>query len=813
MFQNDLRIAFRNLRTNKFFTLLNVVGLALGMSACLTVILIIKDQLSYEKFHSNAASTYRLLCQADSRDEDGRAKFASTPFPLGETLVNDFAVAEKSTRLICGLNDNDATTATNQTLPISGYFAEPSFFEVFSFQLDVGNAATALSEPYTIILEKKTAVRFFGDQNPIGQTLAIKGWGTYRVTGVAALPAGKSHIGFECLASMSSVSAVEAAYKPNEEENKIVGNWENRFMTHNYVRLRPGKTQADLEAALLVLSEKRSKANKLGENIHFFAQNLLKITPAPELLANEIGFGLPWIFIWVLAAFVVLLTIFPCLNYANLAVARALARAKEVGVRKVSGARDSDLKRLFLTESVLTSLFALSLAWVLHLVLNGFIKQNILSEINNRGTEPISFEADATTWLVFILFGITVGLFAGWLPAHRLSKMHAATALRGEMSGHNKSGSRFGWRAMMTVGQFAVSLIFMIVVATLWNQMQFMTLANYGFQKENLLTLDLKGNTASTLAAEIAQDHRVKGVCASSILIAGNSLQGTDIQREPGGEKTQLFFIHTDQNYVPVMGLRLVAGENFPEDSNPKQEQYILLNEKAVTQYQFGTPAEAIGKTLWLTDSTPVTVRGVLADFNFRPLNETIKPFALRFSPKDCGVLQIRLNPGDPAPALASIESIWKKTDAVHPFEAAFMEEKIRRAYSAIKILGGLIGFFALLGLSLASLGMLGMVTYMVGAKVKEIGVRKVVGASVGQVVLLISRRFLVLLGVAVGLAVPIGWFLSNFMLDFFAYRIPVGFSILASSSSILLFFGLMAIGVQTVRAALANPVKSLRSE
>jgi putative ABC transport system permease protein len=488
---------------------------------------------------------------------------------------------------------------------------------------------------------------------------------------------------------------------------------------------------------------------------------------------------------------VVLLTIFPCLNYANLAVARALARAKEVGVRKVSGARDSDLKRLFLTESVLTSLFALSLAWVLHLVLNGFIKQNILSEINNQGTEPISFEADATTWLVFILFGITVGLFAGWLPARRLSKM----------------------RAMMTVGQFAVSLIFMIVVATLWNQMQFMTLANYGFQKENLLTLDLKGNTASTLAAEIAQDHRVKGVCASSILIAGNSLQGTDIQREPGGEKTQLFFIHTDQNYVPVMGLRLVAGENFPEDANPKNEQYILLNEKAVTQYQFGTPAEAIGKTLWLTDSTPVTVRGVLADFNFRPLNETIKPFALRFSPKDCGVLQIRLTPGDPAPALASIESIWKKTDAVHPFEAAFMEEKIRRAYSAIKILGGLIGFFALLGLSLASLGMLGMVTYMVGAKVKEIGVRKVVGASVGQVVLLISRRFLVLLGVAVGLAVPLGWFLSNFMLDFFAYRIPVGFSILASSASILLFFGLMAIGVQTVRAALANPIKSLRSE
>ncbi|MBP6828289.1 MAG: FtsX-like permease family protein, partial [Saprospiraceae bacterium] len=498
---------------------------------------------------------------------------------------------------------------------------------------------------------------------------------------------------------------------------------------------------------------------------------------------------------------------------ANLAVARALARAKEVGIRKVVGARDGDVKRLFLVESVLTALFALVFAWAIHLGLNRYIETNILSEINYRGSDPISFRADAVAWVVFIVFGVVVGLLAGWLPARRLAKWRPARALRGQMSGAGDRISRFGWRKVMTVGQFTVSLIFMIFVATVWSQLQFLTMADYGFQKENLLTFDLKGNNAATLAAEIEQDHRVTGVSAASILIAGNSLQGDQIQRERGGEKTGIYNLYTDEKYVPVMGLNLVAGENFPADANPDREQYILLNEKAVAAFQLGTPAEAVGKTLWLNDSTPLAVRGVLRDFNFRPLKTEIEPFALRFLPKSTGFLHVRLAPGDPGPALASLESIWKKTDLLHPFEATFMEEKMRNAYRDIEIMGGLIGFFALLGLSLACLGLLGMVTYTMSAKVKEIGVRKVVGASLAQVVLLLSRNYLVMLGLAVALAMPVGYYLSNVFLGFFAYRISVGFFILGGSAVMLLVFGLLTVGVQTVRAALANPVKSLRSE
>jgi len=813
MLINYIKIALRNLRSHKFFTLLNVGGLALGMSACLTVILIIRDQLSYDRFHPAGERTFRLLSQQFGGNGEAQGKCATTPYPLGEKLVSDFAVAEKTTRLVRGINENDAKTAAGLTLPITGYFAEPTFFEVFGFGLEVGNAATALTEPNSIVLSQKTAERFFGSENPIGQTLDIKGWGIFRVTGIAARAPGKSHIGFECLASASSLPVIERGYKPEEAVMKLTDNWENRWMTISYVQLRPGKTREDLEAALAVVGENVSKTNEKSEKAVFYAQSLAKITPAPELLTNEIGFGFPWFVIWALGAFVVLLIVFPCLNYANLAVARSLERAKEVGIRKVVGAGEGELTRLFLTESVLTAMLSLVVAWVLHRGLNHFLEQKLLSEINLRGSEPISFDADAVTWFCFLLFGIGVGLFSGWLPARRLSKMRPAAALRsqtGDLVGRKR---RFGWRSAMTIGQFAVSLIFMIVVGTLWSQLKFMALADYGFQKENLLTLPLHGNKVELLATEIAQDHRVAGVCASSILIAGNSLQTTGLQREPAGEPTEICFAQTDKNYVPVMKLRLVAGQNFPENANPERENFILLNEKAVERFQLGSPGEAVGKTLWLNDSTPVAVCGVLADFHFRPLKDAVEPFALRFSPRHCSVLQIRLAPGDPRQSLAAIESIWKKIDPVHPFEAEFMEEKMRNAYSDIEMLGGLIGFFAMLGMSLACLGLLGMVTHTVGARVKEIGVRKVVGASVAQVVLLLSRRFLMMLGLATALALPVGWFLAGSILNSFAYRVPLNWLMLLGCSAVLLFFGLLTVGFQAVKAALANPVKSLRSE
>lgn len=802
MLKNDLKIALRTLRAHKFFSLLNIAGLALGMSACLTVILIIRDQLSYDLFHPESERVFRI----NSRQADGM-KLASAPEPIAAALVRDFSVVESGVAVVRSIQNNDATTTGNLTLPMSGFFTGPEFFNIFGFQLEIGNAATALSEPNTLVLSHKMAERFFGANNPVGASLVLKNKGAFRVTGVVAEPKGKSHLKFDCLASIGSLQTIEQAYPPAEAEEKTIGNWENRFMSYVYVRLNPGKTEADLSNALAVLSDARKKAGKSDSEVQFFAQNLGNISPRPDRLANDIGGGAPWFFIWGLGAFVLVLIIFPCLNYANLAVARAFERAREVGVRKAIGARTGDVKKLVLTESVLTALFALAVACLLHFPLLYFVKTYFPAAENFA-----DLGAKGLDWIIFILFGIAVGFLAGWLPARRMSKMQPTAALRGS-SGELGKPSRTGWRAAMLVGQFAVSLVILIFVSTLWSQMQYMTLSDYGFQKENLLTVRLQGNKTDIVAEEMKQDPHVNGVCASSVMIAGSNLQGVTLKKERSGEPLGTHCASVDENYISVMGLQLIAGENFPKNNPAKHEQFLILNEKALSYFQLGTAEAAIGQTLWMQDSIPLTVRGVVRDFHYRILEHGIEPFALRYAPGEYGLLHVRLAAGDPVAAMASLEAIWKKLDLVHPFKAEFMDDSIQKAYGHVTFVGGLVGFFALLSLSLACMGLLGSVTQSVGSKVKEIGIRKVVGATTAQVTLLLSRRFLALLIIAVAIALPVGFWLSNLFLTLFVYRIAVGGLILGGSALVLLALGLLTVGMQTARAALANPVKSLRSE
>lgn len=803
MLLNYIRIALRNLAKHKFFSLLNIAGLALGMSSCLTVILIIRDQLSYDRFHTDPGRIFRITCQ-----QPEGTKVACVPYPLGETLLQDFSIAESEVSCVRGLYGIDATTTTNLTLPLSGFFTESSFFEVFGFRLEAGNAATALNEPQSIVLSRETAQRFFGNNNPIGKSLVLKDKGTYRVTGVVAPPPGKTHLDFECLASVHSLSALEAAYTPEQEPEKILDNWGNWYMSYVYVRLHPGQNRTDLANVLTVVTDRRAKAGQLDKDLRYSIQNINEITPKAEQLANDLGGGAPWFFIWGMMAFVLILTIFPCLNYANMAVSQALSRTREVGIRKAIGARTADVKKLILAEALMTSFLALLLAWVLHLPLNRFVEKFFPA-----AAKLDELQAGISDWLVFVSFAFVVGLLAGWIPARRLAKMDTSLALRGN-NGEKHRATRFSWRTGMLVGQFTLSLVFIIVVATLWSQMRFMTLADYGFQKENLLTIQMQGNKPAIVAAEMKQAPFVLGASMTTVVLATNNLQSMPLKLAPGGDDLGIHCAMVDQHYIPVMGLSLIAGENFPENKLTTQQELLILNEKALEKYQLGSPAEAVGKTLWLNDSTPARVQGVVRDFHYRIFEHRIEPFALSYSPPENGhLMHVRIAPGDPGVALASLGSIWKKIDPIHPFKATFMEDAIEKSYGHVRFVGGLVGFFALLSLTLACMGLLGAVTYSVSNKVREIGIRKVLGATAAQVTLHLSRRFLILLGIAVALALPVGYFLANQLLNLFVYRIPIGGLILGGSTAVLLLLGLLTIGVQSGKAALANPARSLKSD
>ncbi len=808
MLQTDIKIALRNLLKYKFFSSLNVLGLALSMSASLVVITVIRNQFGFDKFHPAPERTYRINTEA-IRKEGGTEHYASSPFPVGEVLRRDYAVAEEVTALSRG-PAGDAIVQ-GRTLPIQSFYADPAFFRVFGLPLAVGNAATVLAEPFSIVLTQEAATKFFGNENPIDQTIHIPAFGQFKVTGVLQKITQKTHLQFESLVSASTIPTVEKRLAPDEREYAVLDNWTNYYATYNYALLRTGKTQQNLETALQELSANRYQNLTLESRdagYRFYAQALTNMSPQPELLSNGMGSSLPMFLIWGLMAFVVLLTIFPCLNYANLSIARALVRAKEVGIRKVMGAKRKELLRQFLTEAMLTAGIALVLAYMLRFPLFAILK-NVAPDTDSDLYNP--FAADWKTYAAYVGFAMAVGLGAGWLPAFYLSNLRPDAALRNITK--IRLFSRLTLRKSMIVLQFTISLIFIIVVAAMWQQLNFTTQANYGFNKENIVNVSLQGADYHSLATEIARDHRVVGVSASSHTVGTWEDLSVDLRKTRDSEPVLLRDFFVDQQYLANHDLQLLAGQNFPADANPKRQQYVILNEKALETFALGQPQEAAGKTLWLNDSTELTVQGVVKNYHFRPLTNAIGPLALLYSPQQFTQLNVRLTAGDPAGALVVMEGIWKKMDPVHPLKYTFLDQKIRDCYAEVRTTTALLGFFGLLAISIACLGLLGIVTFTVETRAKEIGVRKVIGASVKDLAVLLSRNYLILLGVAIFIALPIGYLLANMMLEMFAYRISIGVGLLGGSAAALLLFGLLTVGWQTMRAALVNPVESLRRE
>ena len=809
MILNDVKVAFRNMRKFRFFSALNIIGLALSMSVSLIIITVIRNQYGYDQFHPAPERTFRVITEA-LRKEGGTEKYASSPFPVGTAIARDFAVAEEVVALSFGPG-GDALLDDGRTLPIRSYYADGAFFKVFGFHLEAGNEADALSEPFSIILTKATATRLFGDQDPLNKTLDINGYGKFKVTGVLQKVDRKTHLDFQALTSSSTMVSLEKQQAPEDQESLVRENWTNYYRTYNYVLLNPGKTKTDLETALSEIASTRYKGLALESRdagYRFLAQNLGNITPADMILSQTMENSMPVFVIWGLIGFVILLTVFPCLNYANLTIARALVRAKEVGIRKVMGARRSELIRQFLTEAVLTALLALALAWFLRIPLLQLL-DGIVPDADANLYNP--FLEDWKTYLMFAGFTLVVGLGAGWVPAFYMSRFRPDAALR-DLS-RLKLFARLNLRKALIVMQFTISMIFLIVVATVWKQLDFAMLTNYGFDKEHIVNIQLGAVDREALAAEIARDHRVVQVSASSHTIGTWEDWSVDVRRNRADapSPTRNFFI--DQHYIANHGLTLIAGSDFPADLNPDRQQFVILNEKALEKFDLGSPKDAIGQTLWLDDTTEVAVLGVLKDFHFRPLTYEIGPLLLLYAPRHFTQLDVRLTPGDPAGALASMEGIWKKFDPIHPMRYAFLDQKMRDCYQEMRNIAGMLGFFALLAISIACLGLLGIVTFSVETRSKEISIRKVIGASVTDLTLLLSRNFLVLLGLAMAIAIPTGYFLANLLLQTFAYRITVGFGIVGGCVLSLLALALAAVGWQTIRAALSNPVEKLRGE
>ena len=796
MLKNYFKIACRNLSRNKLFSFINIFGLALSMSVCLLVLMRIKDQLGYDKFHPNASNTYRIITDITNKQGTGY-RLATTPLPLAPALVTDYNFIDKYVRFYpAGAKRGNAQS---RQLSINASFTDSGFFKVFGFKLKSGNTSAALTAPNSIVISEETAARFFGSGDAVGQVISFDDLGSFTVTGVLGKPACKSHLEFDAYLSMSSVSVLEKAGRlpPSFEQ------WSNGTSSYTYVVLKKGAGQKQLEKAMEQISSTLMRNTKVEgkERLSFEVQPFNDIILGEDLAYNLGNTGsLGKVLAEIAISFIILLS--ACFNYTNLSLARSLKRGKEVGIRKVAGAFRFQIFFQFVVESLFITFLSLALACLLLQLMMDY------APVSSELVPPdASLNFGLLTW--FFVFSLFAGLLAGVLPAWALSSFKPVEVLK-NLSNIKLFGSN-GLRKGLIVVQFTLSLVIIIFTLVFFKQFNYMATANPGFDARNILTIPLNGADPQLLRNEIAQLKGVAGVSAASTNPGKSSSGAVAIKQKPADESINMEYYDVDANFISEMGLSLVTGATFKEHSS-NTETEVILSETALKTLHFKSATEAINEVLWLGDSSRVKIAGVIKDFYHRGLETPYRPLVLRNRKAEFNYLNIRAVSAHDKALVASIEAIWKKMNPVQPFEGSWLYDDIyarKSAWGTVSILG----FLALIAVTLACLGMLGMVVYSTETRKKEIGIRKIMGASVTAIIGLLSKSFLRLVVIAGLIALPVSYVLGYLFLNLFANRITIGFGILSLSFISMLLLSLLIICSQVYKAAIENPVKSLRTE
>ncbi|MEZ4940688.1 MAG: ABC transporter permease [Saprospiraceae bacterium] len=802
MWQNYFKVATRNLFKNKSFSFINIFGLAVSMSVCLLVIMLIHDAYQFDTFHPDSGRVYRVLTDAQ-RKGGGEESYATTPFPIGKTLAEDYSYVETWTPLVRRLNA--VFTRQDKQLEMRGLLTDSTFFDVFGFKLESGDPATALSEPNSVVLTRESAERFFNKENPLGQVLENQTLGNFKVTGVLAPFPGKTHLEFDALGSLSSLEGIEQRVT---DWSAIRNNWNNYYGTYNFVRLREGVNRETAEQALAQISKEAYADLELESRdagYRFRLQPLESITPGPHF-SNNMGRGMPDTLIWFLTMLSGIVIFSACFNYTNLTIARALTRAKEVGVRKIMGASRRQVFGQFITEALVVSGLALLMAFVM---LQATIP--LFSQLQFLEFTDVSLKLDLPTAAWFLLFSMMVGLLAGALPALVLSRFQPVAII--QKLQNTRLFRRVGLRKVLLVSQFAVSLVFLILLTVSWRQVNFAMQGNFGFNANTIVNVNLQGQEYNRVLAAFEQNPNVVQTSAVSHLMGTWQDSDVDVRTKQGNEPEGVRDYFIDDQYLGNLGIKLVAGQNFPDNPTQSQELFAVVNEKFLTHFKLGEPAEAIGKSIIVGDSTVLTIRGVVEDFLYKPLSYALEPLLLRYDPAQWQIVNLRLQATDMPAAITSLERSWKKVDKSNALSYQFYDETVRENFASLYDMMWIVAYFAGMGILIACMGLLGMAIYSVETKAKEISIRKVIGAAPRDLIRMLSKGYLVLLAIATVVAVPISYLLGSKMLEIFAFRISMNVLIFLPGVAFLFFLGMLTIGSQTVRAALGNPVNNLRSE
>lgn len=807
MIKNYIKTAFRGLMKNKGFTFINVFGLALGLATCLLIVFYVFDELSFDSFNEKADRIYRV----DNNIKFGgnENSYAVSPAPVAAAMKADFAEVEQVARMR-DRGGSQVKKGVRNIIEDRMIYADNSIFDVFTLPFISGTKTNALVAPHTVVIDEKMALKYFGRTNVVGQTLTFNDTSLYKVTGVIKDIPKQSHFNFDFFIAM-----------PGLAESREDAWFSNNFAT--YVLLKKGASADAFQAKLPNFMIKHA-GPQLKDILHLdfkafeSAGNYyrLKLIPLTRIHLHsnsvaELGANGDIKYIYIFSAVAIMILLIACVNFMNLSTARSSNRAKEVGVRKVLGSARHNLVIQFLTESILVTLIATIIA-----LIGAWL---FLPVFNNMAGKQLVVTWQVFSWLVPVLLVIIVviGCLAGSYPALYLSAFQPIAVLKGKIAAGFKGGA---FRNVMVVFQFCISIVLIIGTLVIYNQLKYIQSKDLGYNRDHVLVIRnvwSLGKGAKAFRDEVKTLAGVQSASLSGALPTGGYGNSTTLFKDQVLDQKRALQTQNwpvDEDYVATLGIKLTAGRNFSRDMRTDTAA-ILINEAAAKQLNFKDP---IGQYLYAPNDNLVKtmkqyhIIGVMKDFNYRSLRDNITPIVF-YLDEDRGAVTARVRSTNIPALVQLIRNKYNSFSPTQEFNYTFMDEDFDAIYRAEQRIGTIAVSFTTLAIIIACLGLFGLAAYAAEQRIKEIGIRKVLGASVSTIVSMLSKDFILLVIVAIAIATPVAWYAMHSWLQGFAYRQNIQWWVLASAGAGAILIAFVTISFQSVKAALTNPIKSLKSE
>lgn len=803
MFRNYLKVSLRFLLKNRFFSLINIVGLATGTLCCLYILFYVKDQYSYDKHHQDSKNIYRVTTSLAHTGDVAHMATASPP--IAPAMKNDFPEIVQYTRVIptLGIKEHLVNYKEKAFYQKDAIMVDSTFFTMFTYHFTNGSPVNALTDINSIVLLKSVADKLFGTADPIGKVITMDdadGKNVFKVTGVVDESAGKSQISANMFIRLNK----------NGYGGGILTNnsWAGNNFTQTFVKLRADANVNTLEKKLPAFLNKygadQLKSSGMNKSLHFQPLTAIHITPGYDAESGKIVSAS---FLWVLILIAILIQIIACINFMNLSTARASKRAKEVGVRKVIGAGKYDLITQFLSESFLLSFIGIIIALPLLVLALPYLNQITQANIQ------LSLFNDYHLWLMLGGLTVVTGLAAGSYPAFYMSAFMAIKVIKGNFT--NQISTQV-LRRSLVVFQFVISIILITGVIVIYSQLNYIKNRDLGFAKDQQIILTFHTNDTrkkmDALAADLQQLTDVKSISRASNTFGAGSYYdwGVYLSGTNPADAIDQQNLFTDEHFVKTMGMKLTGGRELMRGDSGK----VLINESLAKRLRLD-PNKAMGTMLFAEDNRKYQVAGVVKDFNYKSLHDNVHPFMIIYAPKadEVNNLIININTKNFNSFLAAVEQIWHKDLQQTPFDYTFMNDRMQGAYENDIVLSRIINSFTLVAILISCLGLFGLSAFSAEQRNKEIGIRKVLGASVSGIVSLLSKDFMRLVIVAFIIATPIAWWAAGQWLQGFVYRVSLSWWMFFSAAAVAMLIALLTVSFQAVKAAVANPVKSLKSE